>query len=149
MTEPRLGLLASTIVAVGCGAAPAAAPECPTATVAAPSPAAPVVSAAQAPVTSPYPVVPYDLPRAGDFGTLESVMAVEISSFGALSVDGKPAAEPQIVKLARAAHQRDAGLRVVIHADGSAPWERVIRVMDLVRQGGASKIAFGVAPVSP
>ena len=74
---------------------------------------------------------------------------IEIASAGALSVDSKPAVEQQLVELTRTAHQSNPELRVVIHADGNTPWERVVRVMDLVKQGGVDRIAFGVGPASP
>jgi biopolymer transport protein ExbD len=54
-----------------------------------------------------------------------------------------------ILPLARDAHARNNDLRAVIKADSSVPHGRVIHVLDLLKQGGVSKIAFGVTPVPP
>jgi biopolymer transport protein ExbD len=40
-------------------------------------------------------------------------------------------------------------LRAVIRADASVTHGRVIRVLDLLKQAGISKIAFGVARAEP
>ena len=40
-------------------------------------------------------------------------------------------------------------LRAILRADASVPHGRVIRVLDLLKQAGVTKIAFGVATVAP
>jgi biopolymer transport protein ExbD len=37
----------------------------------------------------------------------------------------------------------------VIKADGTVQHQRVIHVLDLLKQAGIAKIAFGVTPIAP
>ena len=50
---------------------------------------------------------------------------------------------------ARGDTPRRADLRAVIKADGTVQHQRVIHVLDLLKQAGISKIAFGVTPIAP
>ena len=54
-----------------------------------------------------------------------------------------------LLPLAREGHAKSADLRAVIKADGTVQHQRVIHVLDLLKQAGISKIAFGVTPVAP
>jgi len=94
--------------------------------------------------------LPMDLPKAST-GTSEvqTIFSVELGAGGETVVDSKRVPnEDAILPLAREAHARTPDLRAVIRADAAVPHGRVIRVMDLLKQAGVSKVAFGVNPVS-
>ena len=69
---------------------------------------------------------------------------------GSAQVDSKPiGSDEAIFQLSKDAQQKNNELRVVIKADSSVPHGRVIHVLDLLKQAGVTKIAFGVSPVAP
>jgi len=94
--------------------------------------------------------VPMDLPKAATGSEQQTVFAVALNSKGELTVDSRlVTGDREFLELARSAHARHTDLRAVIHADTSINYGRVVRLMDLLRQGGIGKIAFAVTPTSP
>ncbi len=94
--------------------------------------------------------VPLDLPKAASGTDVQVVFSVTLAADGRTLVDGKPVVnDDAILPLARAAHQKNADVRAVIKADSAVPHGRVIHVLDLLKQAGVAKIAFGVTPVPP
>lgn len=79
---------------------------------------------------------------------VHSPLGVELRRDGSLWVDAAPHTEAELGALARGACT-NAERRVVIRADSSVPHASVIRVLDVLKQSGCAKIAFGVAPRSP
>jgi len=51
-----------------------------------------------------------------------------------------------IADLAKQAKAKNRDVRVVIRADKKVEHGRVIRVLDILKQAGLAKFAFGVAP---
>lgn len=102
----------------------------------------------EAPVQSASPVaaLPLDLPKAASGAAVDSVIEVDLDADGALFVDGQPKDDGALGELAKQRCGGDGQTRVVIRADQAVRHRRVIEVLDLVKQGGCSKIAFGVAP---
>lgn len=94
------------------------------------------------------PSVPVDLPRASTGGEQQVVLAVTLEASGGTRLDGRPAADDEIRAAARAARERDPEMRAVLQADGAVTHERVVHVMDLLRQEGIARLAFGVQPAS-
>jgi biopolymer transport protein ExbD len=93
--------------------------------------------------------VPLDLPKAATGTEVQTVFSVTMAVDGSTLVDGKPVAnDDAVMALAHAAHEKNNELRAVIKADSAVPHGRVIHVLDLLKQGGVSKIAFGVTPVA-
>lgn len=93
--------------------------------------------------------LPMDLPKAATGSETQTVFSVELGSGGETVVDSKRVPnEDAILPLAREAHAKNAELRAVIRADSAVQHGRVIRVMDLLKQAGVSKVAFGVSPVT-
>jgi biopolymer transport protein ExbD len=91
-----------------------------------------------------------DLPRAATGSEVQSIFSVVIRSNGELSIDGVTATEDRIVvDRARAERARNRELRAVIQADSAVSHGRVMRVLDLLRQAGVSKVGFGVSPHDP
>ncbi|MCC6556433.1 MAG: biopolymer transporter ExbD [Polyangiaceae bacterium] len=93
--------------------------------------------------------LPLDLPKAAQGQDVQLVFGVELHANGDTYVDGKKLpGEDSILPLAREAQAKNSELRAVIRADTTVPHGRVIRALDLLKQAGVSKIAFGVTPVS-
>lgn len=91
--------------------------------------------------------VPMDLPKAATGGEQQVVFSVAISAQGEMTVDSRAVGtDKELLTLARAAKDKTSELRAVIHADANVSHGRVVRVMDLLKQCGISKIAFGVSP---
>jgi biopolymer transport protein ExbD len=94
--------------------------------------------------------VPLDLPKAATGSEIQVIFSIVLAANGNALVDSSPVAnDDAIFALARTAHAKNNELRAVIKADSAVPHGRVIHVLDLLKQAGVAKIAFGVTPVSP
>jgi biopolymer transport protein ExbD len=94
--------------------------------------------------------VPLDLPKAAAGQEVQLVFGVELHANGDTIVDGKKlATDEAVLPLAREAQAKNPELRAIIRADTTVQHGRVIRALDLLKQAGVSKIAFGVQPVAP
>lgn len=94
--------------------------------------------------------VPLDLPKAATGTDIQTIFSIVMASNGSAQVDGRPVAnDDAIFEIARSARAKNADLRAVIKADAAVPHGRVIHVLDILKQAGVSKIAFGVTPISP
>src|SRR5271169_1980944 len=94
--------------------------------------------------------VPLDLPKAATGTDVQTVFSIVMASNGTAQVDSRPIPnDDAILTIARDAHAKNAELRAVIKADAAVPHGRVIHVLDLLKQAGVTKIAFGVTPVAP
>jgi biopolymer transport protein ExbD len=94
--------------------------------------------------------VPLDLPKAASGTDVQVVFSIELYANGDITVDQKKLAnDDALFALAKEGHARNSDLRAVIKADGTVQHQRVIHVLDLLKQAGVSKIAFGVTPIAP
>jgi biopolymer transport protein ExbD len=94
--------------------------------------------------------VPLDLPKAASGTDVQVVFSIELYANGDITVDQKKLAnDDALFPLAKEGHARSSDLRAVIKADGTVQHQRVIHVLDLLKQAGISKIAFGVTPIAP
>jgi biopolymer transport protein ExbD len=94
--------------------------------------------------------VPLDLPKAATGSDIQTVFSIVLVADGTTQVDSKPVPSDDVVLgMARSAHDKNAELRAVIKADSAVPHGRVIHVLDLLKQAGVQKIAFGVQPTLP
>lgn len=92
--------------------------------------------------------LPMDLPKGATGQQIQLIFGVELHSNGDILLDGKRLPNDEaIFPLAKEAYQKDRELRAVIRADQAVQHGRVIRVLDLMKQAGISKIAFGVSSV--
>ena len=92
--------------------------------------------------------LPMDLPKAASGSEQQDVFSVSLGTAGETAVNQQRVpSEDAILAMAREAHAKNAEVRAVIKADGQVPHGRVVRVMDLLKQAGVSKVAFGVSPV--
>lgn len=93
--------------------------------------------------------VPMDLPKAATGGEQQVVFSVALNAQGNVKVDSREvASDKELLTLARSAKQHNPELRAVIQADTNVSHGKVVRVMDLLKQGGIGKIAFGVDPTA-
>ena len=94
--------------------------------------------------------VPLDLPKAASGTDVQVVFSLELYANGDITVDQKKLPnDDALYPLAKEGYARNADLRAVIKADGTVQHQRVIHVLDLLKQSGVSKIAFGVTPIAP
>ena len=94
--------------------------------------------------------LPMDLPKAAQGQDVQLVFGLELHANGDTLIDGKRiASDDAILPMAKEAQAKNSELRAVIRADTSVQHGRVIRALDLLKQAGVSKIAFGVSPVPP
>jgi biopolymer transport protein ExbD len=95
--------------------------------------------------------IPLDLPKAATGANdIQVIFSIVLAADGRVLVDSKPVAnDDAILPLGREAHRKNPDIRAVIKADAAVPHGRVIHVLDLLKQGGVARIAFGVTPVPP
>ncbi|MBM4374622.1 MAG: biopolymer transporter ExbD [Deltaproteobacteria bacterium] len=90
-----------------------------------------------------------DLPKAAKGEATQLVFGVEVNATGELMVDGRKIIDDKLlIDEAKKGLAKNKDLRAVIRADKTVQHGRIIRVLDLLKQAGVSKIAFGVAPIS-
>jgi biopolymer transport protein ExbD len=93
------------------------------------------------------PALPVQVPEARSASTVESPLSVEIGADGRVMAGGAPAtSDLAIVALARAAKAADPEAKAILRVDGAVPHARVIRAIDLLKQGGITHVAFSVTP---
>jgi biopolymer transport protein ExbD len=91
--------------------------------------------------------LPMDLPKAASGEEVQNVFSVELTVDGKTRVDSETVANDDAIStLAKQAKAKNKEIRAVIRADKKVEHGRVIRVLDLLKQAGISKLAFGVAP---
>jgi len=94
------------------------------------------------------PAVPLDLPRAAKTDQVQMVFSVIIPVHGPVLVNGASAtSDEELLTRTRAAIAADPEVRAVIQADGAVTHRTLIRVLDLLRQGGLERIAFAALPL--
>lgn len=94
--------------------------------------------------------LPLDLPQAAKGEEVQMVFGVELFANGNIQVDGKRVAgDKKVFDLAKDALGKDKNLRAVIRADKTVQHGRIITILDLLKQAGVAKIAFGVTPIAP
>jgi biopolymer transport protein ExbD len=94
--------------------------------------------------------MPLDLPKAANSQDVQMVFGVELHANGDTVVNGKKlATDDAVLPLAKEELARTPDLRAIIRADTTVQHGRVIRVLDLLKTGGITKVAFGVAPAGP
>ncbi|HMJ13650.1 MAG TPA: biopolymer transporter ExbD [Polyangiaceae bacterium] len=89
--------------------------------------------------------MPMDLPKAATGGEVQQIFSVSLRADGSTQVDGAaiPSASALLTRAKTALSQHPA-LRAVVQADGTVPHSRVMQALDVLRQAGLTRIAFGV-----
>src|SRR5690242_13509761 len=93
--------------------------------------------------------VPMDLPKAATGGEVQQIFSVLLLPDQTLQVAGEKLDDAQLLARAKAALAQNAELRAIIDADGNVPHHRVMATLDVLRQAGLSRVAFGVSPKPP
>jgi biopolymer transport protein ExbD len=91
------------------------------------------------------PALPVQVPEAKTATAVESPLSVELGADGRVMAGGAPAASDAAI-VARAAKAADPEAKAILRVDGAVPHARVIRAIDLLKQGGITHVAFSVAP---
>jgi biopolymer transport protein ExbD len=93
--------------------------------------------------------MPLDLPKAATGQEVMLVFTLDLHANGESDVNDKRLARYEdMLPLAKEALAKNPDLRAVIKADTTVQHGRVIRALDLLKQAGISKIAFGVTPIA-
>lgn len=94
--------------------------------------------------------LPLDLPKAATGGEVQQIFSVSLRADGVSFVDGVPVPEDaMLLTRARKALAQHPELRAVVQADGSVEHRRVMHTLDILRQAGLSRVAFGVSQGAP
>ena len=89
-----------------------------------------------------------DLPKAASATAVQSIFSVVLTKEGEMIVNSeKVAKDDALLPLAREVRSKNKDVRAVIKADSHLLHGRVMHVLDLLKQAGISKIAFGVNPI--
>jgi biopolymer transport protein ExbD len=90
------------------------------------------------------PAVPLELPEASRTEETQVIFSVIVPATGGALINGAPAGDDgEFLRLAQDASQKDREVRAVINADGAVPHRKVIHILDLLKRGGISRVAFG------
>jgi biopolymer transport protein ExbD len=93
--------------------------------------------------------MPLDLPKAATGQEVMLVFTLDLHANGESDVNDKRLGKDEdMLPLAKEALAKNPDLRAVIKADTTVQHGRVIRALDLLKQAGISKIAFGVTPIA-
>jgi biopolymer transport protein ExbD len=93
--------------------------------------------------------VPMDLPKAATGGEVQQIFSVLVLPDHSIQVAGEKLDDTQLLARAKAALAQNAELRAIIDADGNVPHHRVMGTLDVLRQAGLARVAFGVSPKPP
>ena len=93
--------------------------------------------------------VPMDLPKAATGGEVQQIFSVLLLPDQSIEVAGEKLDEAQLLARAKAALGAQPELRAIIDADGNVPHHRVLATLDVLRQAGLARVAFGVSPKAP
>jgi biopolymer transport protein ExbD len=147
LAPPFTAALAVCLGAVAC--TPAIQAPVTTVTMPAPVAAPQAVSAAPSPPKAPMPTM--DLPTSSDLLAQQVVLVVELDPNGNVAVDRQKVSTDAALsdRVRRAVEKGGPGLRAIIKADRAVTYGQLIHVMDLMRQAGVIKFAFGVAAQAP
>ncbi|HET6281397.1 MAG TPA: biopolymer transporter ExbD [Polyangia bacterium] len=90
------------------------------------------------------PAVPLELPEASRTEETQVIFSVVVPATGGTLINGAPAGDDgQFIREAQEASRKDQEVRAVINADGAVPHRKVIHILDLLKRGGISRVAFG------
>jgi biopolymer transport protein ExbD len=90
------------------------------------------------------PAVPLELPEASRTEETQVIFSIIVPATGATLINGAPAGDDgAFVRVAEEASSKDREIRAVINADGAVPHRKVIHILDLLKRGGISRVAFG------
>src|SRR5687767_352188 len=90
-----------------------------------------------------------DLPRAATGPSAQPVFGISLLGDGQMLVNDKPVpTDEALLAIAESQVKANPDSRAVIKASANVKHGRVIRVLDILKQAGLTKIAFGVTPAA-
>ena len=90
--------------------------------------------------------MPMDLPKAARGVEQQTYFSIDLTKDGGVFVDNKKVElSAEVLKLAKEAHDKNPEIRATIRADSNLPHGKVMEIIDLLKQAGINKVAFGVA----
>ena len=93
--------------------------------------------------------IPVDLPTAKSGGeSVPSTVNIVINKEGEFFLDGVPATEEVIGQKVKAETAVDPKLQAVIAADKKVEYDRVVRVIDVIKQNGVKSFALNISKPS-
>lgn len=103
-------------------------------------------------VTASYIVnksIQVDLPKAatGEATDTAKSLSISIEENGALYLDGEAIETAALREQIRKAHANNPEVKAIISADGKVRHERVVKIIDLLRQHDVTKFAINTSPV--
>jgi biopolymer transport protein ExbD len=140
--------VAVVVAALSCVRGADAPANTPTVVLPAPEPA--VARPRVQPMRSPAPtasaaVTTVDLPQAAEWVGVQVIFGVQVNANGDVLVDGaRISSDAELLNGAKRAC-KNPDVRAVIQADQGVAYGKVIHVLDVLKQGGITKIAFGVS----
>lgn len=94
--------------------------------------------------------MPMDLPKSATGGEIQQIFSVVLRRDGAVHVDGAPSPSDRfLLSRARKSLSSHPNVRAVVQADGDVPHRLVMHTLDVLRQAGISRVAFGVQAGPP
>jgi len=89
--------------------------------------------------------MPMDLPKAATGGEVQQIYSVSLKTDGTLFVDSEQVpSDAELLVRTKKAVAEHAELRAVVQAEGAVPHSRVMHALDVLRQAGLTRVAFGV-----
>ncbi|MCB9496066.1 MAG: biopolymer transporter ExbD [Fibrobacteria bacterium] len=89
--------------------------------------------------------VPVKLPKASSASTsAPAAVLVGLDGSGGIRLDGRPVDRPGLRRFLTQKTARDTSLQVVLAADETLPYAKVMAVLDDVRQSGVTRYALKV-----
>ena len=90
--------------------------------------------------------IPLDVPPSATSESTPTTLAVSVDREGRTYLDARPVDDVELRARIAAAHRSDPQARAIVAADGSTSHRAVVRVIDLLRQEGVTRLAIHVRP---
>lgn len=90
--------------------------------------------------------IPVDLPKSSTGESVAALLTVSVDAQGQLYLDGTPVTEQALASSAREKRVRHDDTHALISADGAVSHRHVVRVVDVLRREGVTRLGFNVRP---
>jgi len=87
--------------------------------------------------------MPLDLPKAATASEIQTMFTVTVDAQGVIQANGKTVDDTALRAATRAAQRATPDLRAVLSASSRVDHGRVMHVLDVLREVGVAKVAFG------
>jgi biopolymer transport protein ExbD len=95
-------------------------------------------------VTARTKAIPMDLPKAKTGEDVAATLAISLDADGILYLDGRRTDEESLLAKLPGIRAENPDVRAIIAADGKVEYREVMRLMDLIRRAGISRLAFNI-----